>query len=169
MDENLRKVLTYIEENIRISEQTTIEYLDPKNHINRLNSRQNQVVFGRRGSGKSLLLKSLRKNDLEAKLYISINIEDFKDISFPNSISQVLINVIKKIRSEVKGNYTIFQFSNFQFSKKLGLLCDLLWADPEKETTGWSENDRNFFFSHFKRRKYKILFFKMKLYFCFAK
>jgi len=119
MDENLRKVLTYIEENIRISEQTTIEYLDPKNHINRLNSRQNQVVFGRRGSGKSLLLKSLRKNDLEDKLYISINIEDFKDISFPNSISQVLINVIKKIRSEVKGNYNIFQFSNWKTQKKL--------------------------------------------------
>jgi serine/threonine-protein phosphatase PP1 catalytic subunit len=24
----------------------------------------------------------------------------------------------------------------------VGLLCDLLWADPEKETVGWGENDR---------------------------
>lgn len=110
MDENLRKVLNYIEENIRVSEQTTIEYLDPKNHIDRLNSKQNQVIFGRRGSGKSLLLKSLRNNDLKNKLYITINIEDFKDISFPNSISQVLISVIKKIRSEAKEKYKIFQF-----------------------------------------------------------
>lgn len=23
-----------------------------------------------------------------------------------------------------------------------GLLCDLLWSDPEKEMTGWEENDR---------------------------
>jgi serine/threonine-protein phosphatase PP1 catalytic subunit len=23
-----------------------------------------------------------------------------------------------------------------------GLLCDLLWADPEKEIQGWGENDR---------------------------
>lgn len=119
MDENLRKVLTYIEENIRISEQTTIEYLDPKNHINRLNSKQNQVVFGRRGSGKSLLLKSLRKNDLDNKLYITINIEDFKDISFPNSISQVLISVIKKIHSEVKGKHNIFQYSKWKIQNKL--------------------------------------------------
>lgn len=119
MDENLRKVLTYIEENIRISEQTTIEYLDPKNHINRLNSKQNQVIFGRRGSGKSLLLKSLRKNDLKSKFYITINIEDFKDISFPNSISQVLVSVIKKIRSEVYGKYNILQFSNWKVQKKL--------------------------------------------------
>jgi len=119
MDENLKKVLTYIEENIRISEQTTIEYLDPKNHINRLNSKQNQVVFGRRGSGKSLLLKSLRKNDLDNKLYITINIEDFKDISFPNSISQVLISVIKKIHAEVDGKHSIWQFSNWKVQKKL--------------------------------------------------
>jgi|SRR5690606_15471992 len=119
MDENLRKVLTYVEENIRISEQTTIEYLDPKNHINRLNSKQNQVVFGRRGSGKSLLLKSLRKNDLDKKLYITINIEDFKDISFPNSISQVLISVIKIIRSEVSGKYKIWEFSNWRTQNKL--------------------------------------------------
>lgn len=24
----------------------------------------------------------------------------------------------------------------------LGLLCDLLWSDPDKDITGWSENDR---------------------------
>lgn len=23
-----------------------------------------------------------------------------------------------------------------------GLLCDLLWADPEKDIKGWGENDR---------------------------
>jgi serine/threonine-protein phosphatase PP1 catalytic subunit len=23
-----------------------------------------------------------------------------------------------------------------------GLLCDLLWSDPEKEILGWSENER---------------------------
>lgn len=23
-----------------------------------------------------------------------------------------------------------------------GLLCDLLWSDPDKDITGWSENDR---------------------------
>jgi diadenosine tetraphosphatase ApaH/serine/threonine PP2A family protein phosphatase len=27
-----------------------------------------------------------------------------------------------------------------------GLLCDLLWSDPDKDVTGWSENDRYFLF-----------------------
>ena len=29
----------------------------------------------------------------------------------------------------------------------LGLLCDLLWSDPDKEITGWSENDRGVSFT----------------------
>ena len=28
-----------------------------------------------------------------------------------------------------------------------GLLCDLLWADPDKETSGWGENDRGVSFT----------------------
>jgi len=29
----------------------------------------------------------------------------------------------------------------------IGLLCDLLWADPDKETMGWGENDRGVSFT----------------------
>ena len=28
-----------------------------------------------------------------------------------------------------------------------GLLCDLLWSDPDKETCGWGENDRGVSFT----------------------
>lgn len=28
-----------------------------------------------------------------------------------------------------------------------GLLCDLLWSDPDKEVTGWGENDRGVSFT----------------------
>lgn len=28
-----------------------------------------------------------------------------------------------------------------------GLLCDLLWADPDKDVTGWGENDRGVSFT----------------------
>ncbi|KAI6648222.1 hypothetical protein LOD99_12031 [Oopsacas minuta] len=28
-----------------------------------------------------------------------------------------------------------------------GLLCDLLWSDPDKDTTGWRENDRGVSFT----------------------
>ena len=28
-----------------------------------------------------------------------------------------------------------------------GLLCDLLWSDPDKDTQGWGENDRGVSFT----------------------
>ena len=28
-----------------------------------------------------------------------------------------------------------------------GLLCDLLWSDPDKDTLGWGENDRGVSFT----------------------
>jgi hypothetical protein len=31
--------------------------------------------------------------------------------------------------------------------KFTGLLCDLLWSDPDKDITGWSENDRGVSFT----------------------
>lgn len=38
-------------------------------------------------------------------------------------------------------------FLTFFFFLKKGLLCDLLWADPDKDTAGWSENDRGLSFT----------------------
>ena len=32
-------------------------------------------------------------------------------------------------------------------SCNVGLLCDLLWSDPDKETKGWGENDRGVSFT----------------------
>ena len=105
---DLNKVLKFIEENIRVTNQTSIEYLDPKGHIERLDSKQNQIIFGRRGSGKSLLLKSLKENKPGISC-LSINLEDFKDISFPNSIIQVLKALIRQLKGELKGKYSFFK------------------------------------------------------------
>ncbi len=99
-DKDLNAVLKYIEENIRVTDQTTIEYIDPRGHISRLDSKQNQVIFGRRGSGKSLLLKSIKERNEEV-LCFKTNLEDFKDISFPNSIIQVLKSFLSQLNDEI--------------------------------------------------------------------
>lgn len=104
---SINKLLRYIEENIRITEQTSMSYLDSKGHINRLSLKQNQIIFGRRGSGKSLLLKSLRDTQ-DAIVCITINLEDYKDISFPNSIIHVERELIKKLISITKSKHGFF-------------------------------------------------------------
>lgn len=111
-NQELTKVLRYIEENIRVTEQTSIEYLDSQGVIDRLKIKQNHIVFGRRGSGKSLLLKSLKSID-DFKC-ISINLEDFKDISFPNSIIQVQKAIIKQLLPSVKATYSLVSINYYR-------------------------------------------------------
>ncbi|MCD0457172.1 hypothetical protein LPB85_17105 [Chryseobacterium sp. LC2016-27] len=132
-NQDLSKVLRYIEENIRITEQTTIDYLDPKRHLDRLQSRQNHVVFGRRGSGKSLLLKSLRSSGTDDRNSISINLEDFKDISFPNSISHVLISILKYLKETLKGKYNIWHFKNWSKQREIIKIIDNQISQLEKK------------------------------------
>jgi len=114
----LNKILKYIEENIRVTDQTTIEYLDPRGHIERLNSKQNHVIFGRRGSGKSLLLKSIKEKNNSA-ICLKANLEDFKDISFPDSIIQILRTLLEQLNNEIANKYSIWSFKKWRNGKKI--------------------------------------------------
>lgn len=47
-----------------------------------------------------------------------------------------------------------------------GLLCDLLWSDPDKDTMGWGENDRGVSFTfgaevffHKKKKIFSFIYF----------
>lgn len=42
-----------------------------------------------------------------------------------------------------------------------GLLCDLLWSDPDKDTLGWGENDRGVSFTFGVEVIFFIFFFIM--------
>ena len=116
-NDEIAKVLRYIEENMRVTEQTSIEYLDPQRHVDRLGLKQNQIVFGRRGSGKSLLLKSLRGKHNNA--CINVNLEDFKDVSFPDSIAQVQKSIFKQLIPLVKKRHGIFSVAYWKQSRPI--------------------------------------------------
>jgi hypothetical protein len=137
MNSDVQAVLKFIEENIRVSDQTSIEYLDPQGHIHRLSYKQNQIVFGRRGSGKSLLLKSLKESS--DKTCVKINLEDFKDISFPNSIIQVQILFFQNLLECCNAKFSIFSTGYWKKSRKVIKninaylkLLDSYIADPDE-------------------------------------
>jgi serine/threonine-protein phosphatase PP1 catalytic subunit len=48
------------------------------------------------------------------------------------------------VRSNIFNSRATFNSSYLNFT---GLLCDLLWSDPDKDITGWSENDRGVSFT----------------------
>lgn len=48
----------------------------------------------------------------------------------------VMVQLAQSCHLKFKGQFSV-----------AGLLCDLLWADPDKETMGWGENDRGVSFT----------------------
>lgn len=52
-----------------------------------------------------------------------------------------------------------------------GLLCDLLWSDPDKDTMGWGENDRGVSFTFgaevcFKMHRLNEITILIEIFFC---
>ena len=55
----------------------------------------------------------------------------------------VALDLARTRRAPRAGNYAGCD----NMTHRQGLLCDLLWSDPDKEITGWSENDRGVSFT----------------------
>lgn len=51
------------------------------------------------------------------------------------------LNSMDQVRKIVRPT-DIPEQGKWNFIINIGLLCDLLWSDPEKDTTGWGQNDR---------------------------
>ncbi|HPE10076.1 MAG TPA: hypothetical protein PLT28_10035 [Saprospiraceae bacterium] len=126
--DEIQKLINYTEENLRTTDETKAEFIDPRNYTARLYNKQNQVIFGRRGSGKSLLMKTLdtKSNDF---IYLKSNLEDYKDTSFPNSILHVVVKFLKNLKPILREHTTWYQFGKRKKLKKLLKRIDNKLAD----------------------------------------
>jgi Cdc6-like AAA superfamily ATPase len=102
--ESLKKLREIITENLRIqrSGAPSIPYIDVTHALDDSRARQNHVVFGRRGCGKTLLLQNAAKLSASDRKTIYLNCEDFKNHSFPN----VLIVILDAVFSEMEKRLT---------------------------------------------------------------
>ena len=94
---HLRMLVKYIEANLRASRQTGLPFVDPRGHQEKILIHQNHVAFGRRGAGKSTLLRSLTS---APSLVVAINLEDYKDSTFPNIVIQILIHTLEALKDQ---------------------------------------------------------------------
>jgi len=127
MDQSeVKKLVTHIEENLRASGSSGLYFVDSRHHRERLLSRQNHVVFGRRGAGKSSLINSITKVDEHVD--ISLNLEDFKDITFPNIVIHVLLGTFNQLKEKIKKRTSWYKF----WRRKAKKLVDELEKDCKK-------------------------------------
>lgn len=141
----LIKLGTCIEENLRASPSAGLKFVDSRHQRARLSSKQNHVIFGRRGAGKTTLVNSIR--DSGTAVYIYLNLEDYKDITFPNIIIHVLVEMFGALGARVEESYDWYQFwegSKRRLKKKLLQKASRLRSylhQPDEETQEVSERE----------------------------
>ncbi|MCW2066920.1 UNVERIFIED_ORG: hypothetical protein M2420_002274 [Stenotrophomonas maltophilia] len=94
-----------IQENLRVQKgaDDRVRYIDSGSSLVDATSRQNHVVFARRGCGKSLLLHSSAKELAPGYRSIYLNCEDFKHHSFPNVIIEILDALFIELQVNLTG------------------------------------------------------------------
>lgn len=104
MSQGIVRLRIIVQEGIRVQRDSSepVEYVDSGNALSDAMARQNHVIFGRRGCGKTLLLhESERRVKGDIKV-VYVNCEDYKQHSFPN----VLIEILDQLFRELERNLT---------------------------------------------------------------
>lgn len=98
----LRRVIT---ENLRVQRggADPVPFIDPGHVLDDTCARQNHVIFGRRGCGKTLLLQQAATKVDQAVKTVYLNCEDFKRHSFPNVLIEILDALFKELESHLTG------------------------------------------------------------------
>src|SRR5580692_8645486 len=100
--EHLRRI---VQENIRVQRggSEAIDYVDVSRALSDMVAKQNHVVFGRRGCGKTLLLQATQqKADTDVRV-VYINCEDYKQHSFPNVLIEILDALFEELQKHLSG------------------------------------------------------------------
>ena len=134
----ITKLVTYIEENLRSSPTAGLEFVDSRLYQARLTSSQNHVVFGRRGAGKTTLANSIKERG--DHIDVHLNLEDYKDITFPNIIVRILVAVFEVLLARVCASYRWYRFWCFKAFRVKRQIKDVIpelkdkLLEPDSET-----------------------------------
>lgn len=95
-DPRISALRNLIGESFRVRKNHNPIYVDIGSNLARVRSKQHQVVFGRRGSGKSCLLIHFI-NELKAQRdvrSIYVQMDEFKRLTYPDVLIRVLIEIL---------------------------------------------------------------------------
>ncbi len=88
--EEVEKLLTRLDELVRWRPGDVGKYQDPHGALSRITGKANHLILGRRGSGKSRLLDEFKRAVSDDDLVISIGAEDYKELTYPDILIQIL-------------------------------------------------------------------------------
>jgi Cdc6-like AAA superfamily ATPase len=105
MSQGVMALRTIVQEGIRVQRDSPepVEYTDSGNALSDALARQNHVIFGRRGCGKTLLLHESERRVRADVRVVYVNCEDYKQHSFPNVLIEILDQLFKELEANLTG------------------------------------------------------------------
>lgn len=105
MSTDVQQLRRIVQESIRVQGggADPVDYVDVSRALDDAVTRQNHVVFGRRGCGKTLLLRAANKKVDQNIHVIYINCEDYKRHSFPNVLIEILDRIFADLEDFLRG------------------------------------------------------------------
>lgn len=148
------KLINLIKDSFRVRPNQNPVYIDFSNNLERLKAKQHQIIFGRRGSGKSCLLVHF-KNTISNKdsLEIYIEADEIKRLGYPDILTRLLLSIMEKILNSRNWWQKII-YSKSKLNKSIKNLRKLLdqaesrqVKQEESQTTNYSTKAEKGFFS----------------------
>jgi hypothetical protein len=95
-DKKLDKLVALIRDSFRVRENHDPIYVEIGDHLSRVKSEQHQVVFGRRGSGKSCLLVHFHRHRSPGTGFsVYVSADEVKTLSYPDLLIRLLLIILK--------------------------------------------------------------------------
>ena len=96
----MTRLLTLVEEAARSTEEGVKHFVEPApGTLQRATNRRHHIIFGRRGSGKSSLLRKAGADlTVDRRPIASVNLEAFKGHSYPDVLISVLISTLTEFQ-----------------------------------------------------------------------
>ncbi|WP_322628112.1 hypothetical protein [Halothiobacillus sp.] len=118
--DEIKKLVVLVEEAARSTEESVKYFIEPApGTLDRSRTRRHHLIFGRRGSGKSSLLrKAASELTLDRRPIAYVNLEVFKGHTHPDVLLSVLISTFKKFNEWMK-TAAIYSSTKKTFWQKL--------------------------------------------------
>jgi len=124
----VRQLQNMIKDSFRVRQNDRPLYVDIGGHLARIGAAQHQVIFGRRGSGKScLLVHYLNESRPSDVLPVYVLADEYKRLTYPDILIRLLIEILEAlpVRARVVRRLTGRDAATVRLAGELRKLLDM--------------------------------------------
>ena len=104
-DARIEALVSLIKDSFRVRENQDPIYVDVSGNLARVSATQHQVIYGRRGSGKSCLLVHFHRREARDRDIFTVYIEsdEIKRLGYPDILIRILLTITERLPGRRRG------------------------------------------------------------------